>query len=180
MPRMSRSVLYRRIAVVAIAPVLSMTFAQGAATADAGTAAPKFQMPFPCEQKWAGQTRTDHSPAEAVDFNRANDQGDRVEAALGGTVSRVENEGDTSYGRWIEVDHGDGWTTRYAHLSKQTVKEGEKVKQGQKIGTVGSTGGSSGPHLHFEELSGGSPVKISFNGKQIKYWGEKDYKSKNC
>ena len=49
------------------------------------------------------------------------------------------------------VDHGNGWSTLYAHLLSQWVTTGQSVDQGQIIGQVGSTGGSTGPHLHFEE-----------------------------
>ena len=80
---------------------------------------PAFQLPFPCGQVWAGQTRTNHSPPNSVDFNRTNDIGDTVVAAASGTVTRVANEGNTSYGRWIEIAHGGGYRTRYAHLSVQ-------------------------------------------------------------
>lgn len=142
-------------------------------------AAPTFQMPFACGQVWEGQTRSDHSPANAVDLNRTGDDGDPVVASVGGKVTRVENEGSTSYGRWIEIDHGSGWRTRYAHLSVQRVSVNQTVSQGQLIGNVGSTGGSTGPHLHFEELQNGTPVKISFNGSQILYWGSKSYTSHN-
>jgi murein DD-endopeptidase MepM/ murein hydrolase activator NlpD len=54
------------------------------------------------------------------------------------------------YGRMVEIDHGDGWTTRYAHLSKISVAEGERVKSGAIVGAVGSSGRSTGPHLHYE------------------------------
>ncbi|HCN29747.1 MAG TPA: hypothetical protein DIT64_13580, partial [Verrucomicrobiales bacterium] len=110
-----------------------------------------FQLPFPCGQVWMGETRTGHSPQLAVDFNRTNDIGDTVVASAGGTVTRVGNEGNDSYGRWIEIDHGGGYRTRYAHLSKQSVSVGQNVAQGQKIGELGNTGGSSGPHLHYEQ-----------------------------
>lgn len=55
-----------------------------------------------------------------------------------------------AYGRMIEVDHGSGITTRYGHLSKLLVKKGEQVKRGQVVGLQGSTGRSTGPHLHYE------------------------------
>ncbi|PRY40398.1 M23 family metallopeptidase [Umezawaea tangerina] len=153
----------------------------GALTIGTGVAAaaPTFQLPFPCGQTWEGQTRSDHSPANAVDLNRANDDGDAVVAAASGTVSRVENEGSTSYGRWIEINHGSGWTTRYAHLSAQRVSVGQSVSLGQTIGNVGSTGGSTGPHLHFEERQDGAAVKAKFNGTTALYWGSKSYKSNN-
>ncbi|MDR1339366.1 MAG: M23 family metallopeptidase [Prevotellaceae bacterium] len=54
------------------------------------------------------------------------------------------------YGNMVEVDHGFGYTTRYAHLSKIAVAEGQKLKRGDKVGELGSTGKSKGPHLHYE------------------------------
>lgn len=71
------------------------------------------------------------------------------------TISKYERGG---YGNWIEIAHGEGQTTRYAHLSDVFVKKGDKVQRGQKIGTVGSTGRSSGPHLHFEVRNKGRAV----------------------
>jgi hypothetical protein len=151
-----------------------------ALSTSSATAAPNFQLPFPCGQSWEGQTRTNHSPAPSVDFNRANDYGDTVVASAAGTVSRVGNEGNTSYGRWVEVRHSGGYTTRYAHLSLQSVRYGQVVKAGQKLGNVGSTGGSTGPHLHFEQRLNGTPIKARFNGAQAYYWGSRTYTSKNC
>ncbi|HSK01248.1 MAG TPA: peptidoglycan DD-metalloendopeptidase family protein [Kofleriaceae bacterium] len=145
----------------------------------AALATPRFQLPFPCGQVWAGQTRTNHSPVPSVDFNRPDDLGDTVVAAAAGKVTRVANTGSTSYGRWIEIAHGDGYTTRYAHLSTQTVAVGQQVSQGQKIGTVGSTGGSSGPHLHYEQRLNGTAVRASFNGSVALYYGTKNYTSQN-
>lgn len=132
------------------------------AQAPEAQAAPNFQMPFPCGQVWSGQTRTNHNPQLSIDFNRTNDDGDPVVASAAGTVTRVANEGSVSYGRWIEIDHGGGWTTRYAHLSSQKVSVGQKVSMGQQIGNVGSTGNSSGPHLHYEQRYNGSAVQIKF------------------
>ncbi len=140
---------------------------------------PVFQLPFPCGQVWAGQTRTGHSPQNSVDFNRANDSGDTVVAAASGKVTRVANEGNVSYGRWVEISHGSGYTTRYAHLSVQSVKVGQTVSRGQKIGAVGTTGGSTGPHLHFEERSGGVAIRATFDGRQALYFGTKNYTSQN-
>lgn len=142
-------------------------------------AAPSFQLPFPCGQVWAGQTRTNHSPVNSVDFNRTDDVNDPVVAAAGGKVTRVANEGNTSYGRWVEIDHGSGYRTRYAHLNSQSVSVGQNVSQGQKIGTVGSTGGSSGPHLHYEQRLNGAAVKPVFNGSTAFFYGTKNYTSKN-
>ncbi|MEZ4381220.1 MAG: peptidoglycan DD-metalloendopeptidase family protein [Nannocystaceae bacterium] len=146
----------------------------------AGIAAPpKFQLPFPCGQVWAGQTRTNHSPVNSVDFNRPDDFGDKVVAAAGGKVTRVANEGNTSYGRWIEIDHGNGYRTRYAHLKSQAVQVGQMVSKGQKIGNLGNSGGSTGPHLHYEMRLNGVAIKPVFNGQQALFFGTKNYKSKN-
>lgn len=58
----------------------------------------------------------------------------------------------TGYGKVIIIEHGSHWTSLYSHLNQIKVKLGQKVQQGQIIGTVGSTGRSSGPHLHFEMM----------------------------
>jgi hypothetical protein len=141
--------------------------------------APNFQLPFPCGQVWAGQTRTNHSPVNSIDFNRNDDFGDKVIAAAAGKVTRVENEGNTSYGRWVEIDHGNGYRTRYAHLSVQSVSIGQNVEKGQKIGEVGSTGGSTGPHLHYELRHNGVALKPVFNGTTALFFGTRNYTSKN-
>lgn len=142
-------------------------------------APPRFQLPFPCGQTWAGQTRTGHSPQNAIDFNRTGDEGDPVVAAAAGKVTRVANTGNTSYGRWIEISHGNGYTTRYAHLQSQGVSVGQNVSQGQRIGRVGSTGGSSGPHLHYEQRHNGVAIRPVFDGATAYFWGTRNYKSKN-
>ncbi len=81
--------------------------------------------------------------------------GTPVKAAKGGTV--IMAGGNGGYGNCVIIDHGGGLTTLYAHLSKLTVGNGESVKQGEQVGNVGSSGSSTGPHLHFETRMGGSP-----------------------
>ncbi len=83
--------------------------------------------------------------------------GKTVVAADGGKVI-VKKELNRSYGNYVEIDHGNGYTTLYAHMQAGSivVKQGEKVSKGQKIGLVGSTGNSTGPHLHIELRIGGS------------------------
>lgn len=154
-------------------------FAELSSSVEAITGAPRFELPFPCGQVWAGQTRTNHSPVNAVDFNRSNDLGDAVVAAAAGTVSRVANTGSTSYGRWVEIDHGSGYRTRYAHLNTQSVRVGQRVGAGQTLGTVGSTGGSSGPHLHYELIRNGVTIRPVFHGVTAVFYGTRNYTSHN-
>ena len=84
----------------------------------------------------------------------ANKKGTTVVAAAGGKVVSAGWSG--SYGYCIIVDHGNGMKTRYAHLSKISCSVGQTVLRGEKIGEVGSTGNSTGPHLHFEVIINGS------------------------
>lgn len=83
--------------------------------------------------------------------------GTPIRASKGGTVLVAGWLGGDSYGNAIYIDHGGGVVTRYAHLSQIQCSRGEVVEQGEQIGTVGSTGNSKGPHLHFEVVIGGSP-----------------------
>jgi murein DD-endopeptidase MepM/ murein hydrolase activator NlpD len=62
---------------------------------------------------------------------------------------------NVGYGNCILIDHGNGLKTRYAHLSKIYVRVGQRVGTGDKIGAVGSSGNSTGPHLHFEVIKNG-------------------------
>ena len=82
--------------------------------------------------------------------------GTSVVAADGGTV--ITSSYNSSYGNYIVISHGNGITTLYAHLSTRSVSSGTNVTKGQLIGLVGSTGISTGPHLHFEVTVNGSRV----------------------
>lgn len=81
--------------------------------------------------------------------------GTPILAAAGGVV--VEQDVHPAYGNMVEIDHGNNLVTRYAHASKVWVKKGDLVKRGQKIADVGTTGRSTGPHLHFEVMVQGVP-----------------------
>jgi murein DD-endopeptidase MepM/ murein hydrolase activator NlpD len=81
--------------------------------------------------------------------------GTPIFAAAGGVV--VTQEVHPQYGNMIEVDHGNDLITRYGHSSRVFVKKGDLIKRGQKIAEVGTTGRSTGPHLHFEVLVQGVP-----------------------
>ncbi len=84
------------------------------------------------------------------------DYGDAVHASAAGTV--VANSWDGGYGIKIDIDHGNGYHTWYAHLSKADVEVGAHVYKGQLIGEVGSTGFSTGPHLHYQIMKNGVAV----------------------
>jgi murein DD-endopeptidase MepM/ murein hydrolase activator NlpD len=83
------------------------------------------------------------------------DIGTVIHAAAGGMV--VTSQVHPAYGNLVEVDHGNGLLTRYAHASKALVKIGDLVKRGQPVAEVGTSGRSTGPHLHFEVLVEGVP-----------------------
>ena len=89
-----------------------------------------------------------------LDFRAAS--GDPVRVTANGKVVSAGWSG--GYGRMVEVDHGNGLSTRYGHLSEINVKVGETVKIGQVVGLVGSTGRSTGPHLHYETRIEGEAV----------------------
>lgn len=98
-----------------------------------------------------------------MDF--AASPGTGVYASGDGQVVKVESN-YWGYGNVITIDHGYGYKTRYAHLKKMEVKKGQKVKRGQLIGTVGSTGKATGPHLHYEVLKNDeavNPLHFFFN-----------------
>lgn len=84
----------------------------------------------------------------------ANSVGTPIYAALGGTVEAAENK-NNGYGNMIKINHGNGLYTLYAHLSGFNCKIGQKVEQGDLIGAMGSTGRSTGSHLHFEVIQDG-------------------------
>lgn len=86
----------------------------------------------------------------------ASNQGTTVYASDGGSVTLAGWNG--GYGNCIMIDHGNGYVTLYGHLSSISVSQGQSVSQGDVIGAVGSTGNSTGPHLHFEVLKDGSRI----------------------
>jgi len=86
--------------------------------------------------------------------------------ATGDGVVRVANAESRGYGNHIVLDHGYGYQTLYGHLSRYAVRPGQKVKRGEIIGYVGSTGTSTAPHLHYEVMKGGekiNPINFFYN-----------------
>lgn len=98
---------------------------------------------------WRIDPITNHGALHTgLDFQA--DPGTPILAAAGGIV--VTQEYHAAYGNMVEIDHGNDIVTRYAHASQVFVKKGDLVKRGKKIAEVGTTGRSTGPHLHFEVL----------------------------
>ena len=95
-------------------------------------------------------------PAIHAGIDMRGDKGDPVRVTANGTVTIASWQG--GYGNMVEVDHGNGFATRYGHMSKIDVKVGQSVRIGQTLGEIGSTGRSTGPHLHYETRIDGEPV----------------------
>lgn len=91
---------------------------------------------------------------EGVDF--AGREGSDVLAVASGIVTFADER--SGYGSLVEINHGNGYLTRYGHNRRMTVKVGETVRKGQRVATMGSSGRSTGPHVHFEVLLNGSVV----------------------
>jgi murein DD-endopeptidase MepM/ murein hydrolase activator NlpD len=87
--------------------------------------------------------------------------------APGRVLITKKSELVAGYGHYVEIDHGNGYITRYSHLEEIDVYTGQKIKKGQRLGTIGSTGGSIAPHLHYEVIKNGvnlDPIKFFMEG----------------
>jgi murein DD-endopeptidase MepM/ murein hydrolase activator NlpD len=99
---------------------------------------------------------------KGVDF--AGTTGSNVMAVAAGVVTWAGER--TGYGNLVEINHGDGYVTRYAHNERTLVKVGQTVKRGEPVALMGSTGRSTGPHVHFEVIRNGRQVDpLSFIGR---------------
>jgi len=97
-----------------------------------------------------------HRPAMHTGLDMRGDTGEPVHVTASGKVSIAGRDG--GYGNMVEVQHGNGLATRYGHLSEIDVKVGQHVRIGEVIGKIGSTGRSTGPHLHYETRVDGEAV----------------------
>ncbi|MGE3673456.1 MAG: M23 family metallopeptidase [Polyangiaceae bacterium] len=139
----------------------------GGSCGSPGARRPTFSAPFSCGERWtyshhAGEVRL------ALDFVKADGgttNGAPVLASAPGVASRHFEAGGA--GNYIVVSHGDGWVTYYFHLSTFSVPDNAWVSRGQEVGKVGSTGASSGPHLHYEQLHNGSGQTIFIEGASL-------------
>lgn len=121
--------------------------------------APHFVMPVAGRPSSGYGLRADPIHGGSVNhpgFDLAASSGTEVAAAAGGTVVHAGPAG--TYGNLVTVRHDNGFETRYAHLSEVDVKVGDVVQPGAELGKVGSTGHSTGPHLHFEVRRDGVPI----------------------
>jgi murein DD-endopeptidase MepM/ murein hydrolase activator NlpD len=99
---------------------------------------------------------------KGVDF--AGAAGQKITAVAAGVVTWAGER--SGYGKLVEISHGDGYVTRYAHNERTLVRVGETVKRGEPVALMGSTGRSTGPHVHFEVLRNGRQVNpLSFVGR---------------
>jgi hypothetical protein len=108
------------------------------------------------------------APAMHTGLDLRANTGDPIRATADGTVTTAGWNG--GYGRMVEIDHGNGYVTRYAHMSAVNVSVGQSIRAGQFIGKVGSTGRSTGPHLHYETRVNGEavdPHKFLRAGKRL-------------
>lgn len=96
------------------------------------------------------------TPAQHSGMDFRAPTGSRAFATGAGVVTKAGRNG--GYGRMVEINHGNGLTTRYAHLSRILVSEGQKLEAGDVVGAVGSSGRSTGPHLHYEVRRNGTAV----------------------
>ncbi len=109
---------------------------------------------------------------KGIDFTAP--RGTAIQATGNGTVKRIEKR-KSGYGNNIIIDHGYGYTTLYAHMDAVMVKKGDKVTKGQQIGTIGSTGTSTAPHLHYEVRKNGkaiNPIDFCMDGLTPKEYQE--------
>ncbi len=163
---------------IGLADVFSKQLAKQAGTAAPETPAPHAALPMPNMQEGpsvaglprfvmpvAGRASSgygnrfdpiQHKEIKHPGFDLAAPTGTTVDAAAAGTITHAGPAG--TYGNLIIIKHADGVETRYAHLSATSVKEGDHVEAGQPIGAVGTTGYSTGPHLHFEVRKDGQTV----------------------
>lgn len=165
---------------------MTLAFALAAVgLAPVAQAAPAFQVPFTCGETWVTSTFTTHHPLNAVDWNYYPQEleiGKPVRASLAGTVTQSYYSTSTGYGNAVEIDHGGGWRTFYAHLKVRSVAKGDRVATGQKIGVIGNTSATQSlpVHLHYEQRYNGSVVRAAINGSALLYYGHQSLTSRNA
>ena len=139
----------------------------------AQTPPPSFRMPFSAGETWGVSTGYGGSDTHqgrdyfAIDFNIAGDGdcGRFAIAAANGVIIRINTDGwGGGYGNYVDVDHGSGWVTRTTHLQSVIAVQGQEMEQGNLLGLVGTTGQSTGCHIHFVPYYQGTSVLIGMSG----------------
>lgn len=174
MARVHRPVLHLVVTAAIVLGALFVTAPVAAASAER----PAMASPFGCGQTWFARTYPGHL-SHAVDWNLPGsgeaDFGQPVLAGGAGVVTVAVNRG---YGLMVTIDHGNGWTTLYAHLSAVAVATGDRVNPTTMIAAVGRSGHADGSHLHHEQaLNGvrqpmqvdGHPVDTTFSSRGASY-----------
>ncbi|MBV1849405.1 M23 family metallopeptidase [Catellatospora sp. NEAU-YM18] len=133
--------------------------------AEASTPRPLFALPFPCGESWQLSTYSGHDDYD-IDFTFDGPGGSLGRPILSSAPGTVVFAGWGDGGGWhVRVDHGGGWETMYLHMVESPmVTKGQVVTVGQQLGKVGTTGHSSGPHLHYEQLLDGVKTEAWFDG----------------
>jgi hypothetical protein len=109
--------------------------------------------PFGDRQNPTDPGREDHT---GIDIGMSIGTG--VDSAALGVVTAIGNDGGSHYGKWVEVSHGNGFTSKYGHLSRIWYNPGRVLNAGDELGLSGNTGRTTGPHLHFEIRRNGVPI----------------------
>ena len=129
-----------------------------------------FTWPVPCSRRITGrygESRTGHFHA-GIDIDGYGNDGQPVLAAASGTVITSTSSG--AYGNYVIIDHGNGYTTLYAHMSSNAVSSGSYVNAGDVIGYLGATGNATGTHCHFEVRINGSTTDPAQYFSGLTYW----------
>ncbi|GAA2365082.1 hypothetical protein Cme02nite_32000 [Catellatospora methionotrophica] len=149
-------------ALSGVCATLLAVLAVGAGPARAAGPMPFFQLPFPCGETWRMATYAGHDDYDIdMTFTGGASNGRLILSAAGGTISAGYSSGG---GNYAVIDHGGGWRTTYMHMIQPAIHSSGWVDGGVPIGWVGSTGNSTGPHLHFEVTRDGGKTEAYFNG----------------
>jgi Peptidase family M23 len=144
-----------------------------------GGGAPDFRLPFPCGERWDASTYAGHG--HALDWllgGGRNPGGRTVVASADGTVFLgAKGQYNGGFGNYVLINHGGGWSSIYAHLADYRVRSGQTVSRGQPIGIVGTTGNSTGNHLHQEQWLGRTKQPLRSAGTTLRPGA---YTSDNC
>ncbi|HIW63081.1 MAG TPA: peptidoglycan DD-metalloendopeptidase family protein [Candidatus Stackebrandtia excrementipullorum] len=159
--------LRRRLMLLATAVVTMLATMVVTSPANAAGPRPDFRSPWPC-----GESRQYyHHSSEvynALDFSLPGGA-DFNTPALATAPGTAHVHSGGGYGNYVVIHHGGGWTTLTAHLHSVSVSHGQYVTTGQEIGRVGSTGNSTGPHLHYEQTADGANQRIILDGVALRY-----------